>query len=325
MKTDRGIRRLVGAGMVALCLSSGFASGVAAQVAGMPEIRKALDAIGPEFTRETVGQTMGLYKARHPAGLPAGVTLLADQPYGAGPMQVLDVYLPEGADGTQPVVTFAHGGGFVRGDKAEVANVGAWLATQGFVAVVWNYRLAPEAVWPAGIEDQGAVIAWIAAHPELHHGDAAKIVLAGNSAGAMQVADYLWNGLGAPVSAAVIGAILLSPPVLNLTDHPLDPARDALWYGTDTTQYETRSALHWLGNTKVPVLLGWGEFDLPVVMAQSEQLLTGLLARDGHLPLVATAAGHNHISIVEHFGTGDATLEAPLAEFIQLQAARAAD
>lgn len=75
------------------------------------------------------------------------------------------------------VVVFVHGGGWTFGSPATHERFARLLAVgTGAQVVVPDYRLAPEHPAPAGIEDVLAVIAGL--------GDAARLVLCGDSAGA---------------------------------------------------------------------------------------------------------------------------------------------
>ena len=91
---------------------------------------------------------------------------------------------------------FVHGGGFVRGDKhipgsPQYDLVGAWAVRHGYVGVTMTYRLAPGHVWPAGAEDVAAAVGWLQRNIAAYGGDPGKIVVAGNSAGAVHVASYV--------------------------------------------------------------------------------------------------------------------------------------
>ena len=288
-----------------------------AQVADMPEIAQKLRDMGTTLTREVVGGTHALYAPLYPTLPVEGVEFETDLVYGPAERNRLDVYKPAAADGTAPIQIFAHGGGFVRGDKAEVANLGPYFAQNGVVFVAMNYRLAPDAKWPSGAEDMAAVVQWLHDNPAAHGGDVSKIVVAGNSAGSAHAADYAFREEFQLPDDGVIGAILVSPPSANLTDHQIDPDRDAQYYGTDPAELAERSYIDQLDGRKLPVMLAAGELDIPLAQDQTGQLFAGLLARDGHLPVTAIVPGHNHISIVAHIGTADASLGPDMLEFIR--------
>ncbi len=220
----------------------------------------------------------------------------------------LDVYAPEAGGAGLPVILYLYGGGFVRGDKSEMAGLGTWFARNGAVVVTMNYRFAPEATYPSGPEDIAAAIRWIRAHVAEHGGDPDKLFLAGNSAGAVHVATYVFDsGIRLP-GDGLRGAILISPPSLNLTDHVLDPARDALYFGSDPAALAAASVLPKVADTKgVDLLLVLAEHDIELAEDQTHQLVDALYARDGRMPLLYTALGQNHLSIAVQFNTGDDT------------------
>src|SRR4051794_27428227 len=93
------------------------------------------------------------------------------------------VYRPE-HDGPLPTVVFAHGGGFVIGD-IETHDNQARAVCRGADAVVVSidYRLAPEAPWPAAIHDTYDAVRWAADNVDQLGGDAARLAVAGDSAG----------------------------------------------------------------------------------------------------------------------------------------------
>jgi len=115
--------------------------------------------------------------------------LVKDIAYGDRPRQALDVYWPPDPGGALrqgkrlPVLLFAYGGSWSRGDKALYSLVGARFTALGFVVVVINYRLHPEVTFPAFVEDAAAAIAWTRRHIDAYHGDPDRIFVAGHSAG----------------------------------------------------------------------------------------------------------------------------------------------
>ena len=116
--------------------------------------------------------------------------LLADQPYGRGPRQLLDIWVPDGIrEGDRlPVIVFFYGGGWDSGERANYGFVGRALAQRGFVVVIPDYRLVPKAHWPGFIEDSAAAVAWTHTHIGSLAGDPDRIALMGHSAGAYNAA-----------------------------------------------------------------------------------------------------------------------------------------
>lgn len=99
----------------------------------------------------------------------------------------LDVHARTDAEGL-PVMVFVHGGGWQWGDKASVAALVAACNREGYVFVSTNYRLAPDAEFPAWPEDVAAAIAWVHEHVAEYGGDPDQLCLMGHSAGAHLVA-----------------------------------------------------------------------------------------------------------------------------------------
>lgn len=93
------------------------------------------------------------------------------------------VYTPAG-DGPLPLLVFFHGGGFVQGALEEFHPFCTMLADGACCIVVSvGYRLAPEHKHPAAVDDAVGALRWIAANAGDLHGDAARLAVAGDSAG----------------------------------------------------------------------------------------------------------------------------------------------
>ncbi len=93
------------------------------------------------------------------------------------------VYRPE-AEGPLPTIIFFHGGGFVIGDVETHDNQCRTVCRQVEAVVLSvGYRVAPEAPFPAPVEDCLAATRWAADHVAELGDDVERLVVAGDSAG----------------------------------------------------------------------------------------------------------------------------------------------
>ncbi|MBX9678595.1 MAG: alpha/beta hydrolase [Gemmataceae bacterium] len=99
----------------------------------------------------------------------------------------LDLYFPKRpSEAPRPVIMLVHGGGWVRGDNrccGLYSSVGEYLASQGFVVALPNYRLSPEVKHPEHVKDVAQAFAWLRDHAHEYGGDAGAVFLVGHSAG----------------------------------------------------------------------------------------------------------------------------------------------
>lgn len=94
------------------------------------------------------------------------------------------IYRPKAA-GRLPVTLYFHGGGFVICGLDTHDNICRCLAQRAETLVVSvDYRLAPEAKFPAAVEDACAALNWLHKHGADIGADVSRIALAGDSAGA---------------------------------------------------------------------------------------------------------------------------------------------
>jgi acetyl esterase/lipase len=101
-----------------------------------------------------------------------------------GPSQTLDLYAPKKAKNV-PLIVWIHGGAFFFGSKEgfPVEPVPLHLLLEGYAVASINYRLSPEAVFPAQLEDCKAAIRWLRAHSDEIGIDPNRIGVWGASAG----------------------------------------------------------------------------------------------------------------------------------------------
>ena len=153
----------------------------------------------------------------------------------------LDVFAPAPARELRPVMVFLHGGAYVAGDDFEFGLYdGARLAYNASVVVVTlDYRLGVLGflAHPAlraqghtsnlGLLDQRAALRWVVANIAAFGGDPARVLLFGQSAGAMSVCSHA----ASPASAGLFRAAIMES---GNCDSPLlwAPLDAALQQGT---------------------------------------------------------------------------------------------
>jgi len=95
------------------------------------------------------------------------------------------IYRPKASQGKVPTIVFFHGGGFVLGSIELMDDIARKMCRDiRAVVVSVDYRLAPENPFPAAHDDALAATNWVVDNVESLGGDAARVAVAGESAGA---------------------------------------------------------------------------------------------------------------------------------------------
>ncbi|MDB5409906.1 MAG: carboxylesterase [Rhodospirillales bacterium] len=224
---------------------------------------------------------------------------LPDQRYGDDPRQTLDVYRPANDDGhPKPVVVFFYGGKWQSGAKSDYLFVGEALASRGFIAVIPDYRLYPQAHYPEFIEDGAAAVSYTLQHAAEWGGDPQRISVAGHSAGA-----YIATMLGLDAEflgrdrARIAGIVGLAGPYdfLPLTDPVLQEI-----FGTAADLTLTEPIRH-VDGTAPPMLLVTGLGDKVIsprnvaslasrIREKGGTVETRAYRRIGHVTLIGAVA-----------------------------------
>jgi acetyl esterase len=208
-------------------------------------LQQLAEVPGPTLTELPTADARAMYRMMRPAVPELSVGEVTDRTI-PGPARAipLRIYTPRGR-GPFPLLVYFHGGGWVIGDL-ETADAVARQLCRGAncVVVSVDYRLAPEHRYPAAVEDCYAATQWVATHADELNGDAARIAVAGESAGAnlAAVVSLLAREQGGPA----IALQLLAYPV---TDADFDTAS----YQANAEGYLlTRATMQWFWDQYCP-------------------------------------------------------------------------
>jgi acetyl esterase/lipase len=260
------------------------------------------------------------------AAIPEGVTWLPDLAYRDGdPAWRLDLAMPTERNGApRPAIVVVHGGGWQGGDKR--AAGGWWkypldFAAAGYVAVSVNYRLVPQARFPACLEDVRTAVRWLRAHAAEYHVDPARIGAYGNSAGAHLVAlaaltadqavsdgDAPWQQFPSTLQAVVAAATPTDLAVWRDSEPVPEPVRALLGAANATAGdiaalARPASPIAHVRADAPPLLLFHGTADTTVPYEQATRFIAAL-----------RQAGARHVDLVTYEGAGHNAYTAHLAQ-----------
>lgn len=164
-----------------------------------------------------------------------------------------DLYIPRGVE-PRPGVLVVHGGAWTSGSRTQLAGVASRLASGGFTAVAISYRLAPQYLFPAQIEDCKAAVRWMREHAPDYKIDPTRIGGFGYSAGGHLIALLGTTDSHDGLEGEIISnstresdapSIMNDPPSTRLQAYVAGGAPCDLrdWPGP-------RSLVYWLGATR---------------------------------------------------------------------------
>lgn len=224
----------------------------------------------------------------------------------------LDLYRPTGGQAAKGLLVWVHGGAWRAGSRDSVQLLG--LTKHGWAVASVDYRLSPEAKFPAQIHDIKAAIRFLRSRASQLHFPAAKIVIAGSSAGGHLAAlvgvsnghPALEGSGGTPgVSSNVqgivdlYGASNLTTILEQSTPHGLSvrkPALELLLGGQPEKMVKLAklaSPVFHVDNQDPPLLLLHGDQDIQMPINQAHELHGAYVAQGRFVQFeVVHGAGH---------------------------------
>ena len=259
----------------------------AAGAAGFPLVSSRLDAAPAYDPNATFEITVSEVEFRRNA---AGRQLMAR------------VYQPKGP-GPFPAILDLHGGAWNAKDRKAEEPMDRALAASGALVVAIDLTLAPDAPYPACVQDANYGVRWLKSKAASWNGDGSRIGIYGSSSGghvaellAMRPRDPRYNAIplaGAPNTDATVAYVAMRSPVSNpfaRFQNAEALKRDAMMKNTSTffqpwetihesnpqEMLERREAV-----TLVPLLIMQGGLDDNVLPAVQEKFAATYRAAGG--------------------------------------------
>src|SRR5919197_795709 len=135
------------------------------------------------------------------------------------------LFKPRGS-GPFPLVVELHGGAWCRGDRLNDTVINEPLAKSGVVVAALDFRMPPEASYPASVVDINYGVRWLKTRASALGGESGSIGILGTSSGAhqamlvaMRPRDPRYSALPLPAGAAAVDAsvrgVVMCWPVID--------------------------------------------------------------------------------------------------------------
>jgi acetyl esterase/lipase len=231
----------------------------------------------------------------------SGLEATYDIVFSALPRNKLDVYRPKNTatastNAGRPVVVFFYGGAWDSGDRGTYLFVAEALTSSGYVVVIPDYRLYPEVMFPAYMDDAALAMKWTFDNIARYGGDPAKVFVMGHSAGAQLAAlvayDATYLDRVGIDKRRIRGVVSLAGPLdfLPLTEAKMEfifplPVRAA------------SQPINFVTGNEPPTLLLHGDADTRVGIHNSRNLAARISQRGGSVE-TTYYPGMGHVEIL---------------------------
>lgn len=192
--------------------------------------------------------------------------------YGDDVFQSLIVH--RASEPTGEVLLAFHGGGWTHGFKEWMSMMALPLNQRGATLVSAGYRLAPEHLFPAGLEDCERALAWVGAHLAQWGGRADRLFVGGHSAGG-HYASLLALAPRRAGRPAIAGCLPISG-VYELGAGSGLSQRPRFLGAPSAAVDAAASPLRQPLGSAPPFFLTWGEKDFPHLKLQAQRMAQAL-------------------------------------------------
>ena len=251
----------------------------------------------PQEPLSEAGQAYSLECLARSAGI-----AFEEASYGPDPYQTVATFRPDRPNGT--VLVFWHGGGWTSGYKEWNGFMAPALAERGITLVSPGYRLAPKHLFPDGVQDCIAAVAWVHANAARLGARQDAIYLGGHSAGghyaALLAARRDWQARAGLPPDVVRGCLPVSGMYDFTSTSGLTMRPRFLGAAGNEIAASPQSAIE---APLPPFLLAWGEKDFPHLAKQAVAFEQALRAAGARVETLCMP-GRTHFSA--HYAGGEA-------------------
>ena len=202
--------------------------------------------------------------------------------YGDNPYQSIAIHAAP--EPTGDVFAFVHGGGWTSGYKEHMNFMAPGFTAAGVTFCSIGYRLAPQHMFPTGLEDVADAIAWIYGNIAQHGGNPERLFIGGHSAGGHYApllaltSDWLASR-GLP-GDAVKGCLPISG-VYQFGEGSGLTMRPRFLGPEDADIDRLASPMNHVSANAPPFLIAYGTEDFPHLREQGERMVEALSAAGG--------------------------------------------
>jgi len=229
----------------------------------------------------------------------------ADQRYGPGAEETLDLFLPA-ERGSAPLHVFIHGGYWQLLSKDESCFAAPLFQQHGSLFAALNYTLAPQQTLTGIVEENRRAITWLYQNADDWGFDRERIYLSGHSAGAhlaMMMLQTDWPKFGLPQD--VIKGVCAVSGVFDLEPVRLSYVNDVL--GMDTSEAERNSPIRHSLTNRCPVIFAYGDNETNEFKRQTDEY--GTVLQDAGIPVtLSEIADRNHFDVILDLADADSWL-----------------
>jgi len=208
--------------------------------------------------------------------------------HGTDPYQSL-VFFPAAAP-TGDVLIMIHGGGWTNGYKEWMTFMSRPLNAAGIAFVSLGYRLAPTHLFPTGLDDCMAGVAWVFHNVAEMAGNAGRIFLGGHSAGghyaSLMAVRRDWQHRFALPSDVIRGCAPVSG--VYRFDAGSGLSMRPRFLGTEENEIPA-SPLHNIQSVPPPFLISFGSRDFPHLKIQAQEMADALGRAGGDVRMLELA------------------------------------